>query len=103
MKKLLLILLTITFFQNISFGQVTVSGKVTDKNKNPLVGVTVAEKGSTNGTYTDSQGDYSIVLKKTPAPLIFSYIGYATQEISVTTETHLDVIMNDAATELAAV
>ncbi|HUM47336.1 MAG TPA: TonB-dependent receptor, partial [Chitinophagales bacterium] len=103
MKKLLTLLVAIVFCHQLVTAQSTVTGKITDVNKEALVGVTVAEKGSTNGTYSDENGVYTITVKKVPASLMFSYIGYAPQEIVVNGETSLDVIMNDAATELAAI
>ncbi|MGB3075252.1 MAG: TonB-dependent receptor, partial [Chitinophagales bacterium] len=103
MKKLLLLLLVIVSGNLLSFAQTTVTGKITDKNNETLTGVTIAEKGSTNGAYSDENGSYSIIIKKLPASIVFSYIGYAPQEIAITGSTSLDVIMNDAATELAAI
>lgn len=103
MKKTLLMLIAFAFSFKIAGAQSTVSGIITDNNKEPLIGVTVSEKGSTNGTYSDENGKYDITIRKVPATLIFSYVGYATQEIQVPGTSNLDVIMNDAATELAAI
>lgn len=63
MKKLLLLLLVIVSGNLLSFAQTTVTGKITDKNNETLTGVTIAEKGSTNGAYSDENGSYSIIIK----------------------------------------
>lgn len=72
----------------------TVLGTVIDaETQEPLPGVTIFEKGTTNGTTTDFDGEYSINLRERPATLVFSFIGYATQEIEIDDERTLDVTM----------
>ncbi|HEY8938256.1 MAG TPA: TonB-dependent receptor [Cyclobacteriaceae bacterium] len=61
---------------------ITITGKVVD-NESPLPGVNILEKGTTNGTTTDSDGNYKIELIGTNAVLVFSFIGYESQEIAV--------------------
>ncbi|AQG80985.1 SusC/RagA family TonB-linked outer membrane protein [Spirosoma montaniterrae] len=67
--------------------QQTVSGVVTDENNAPMVGVTVAEKGTTNGTVTDNRGRYSLSVRDERATLVFSFIGYAAREVVVGNQT----------------
>ncbi len=62
----------------------TVSGKVTDENNLGLPGVSVLEKGTLNGTVTDASGQYKMLVKDN-AVLVFSYIGYTTNEAQVGT------------------
>ncbi|MCJ8165780.1 TonB-dependent receptor [Pontibacter sp. E15-1] len=59
----------------------TVSGKVVAKNGEPLPGVTVLEKGTANGTATAADGSFSLSVAETPGTLVFSYIGYANQQV----------------------
>ena len=59
----------------------TITGKVVDPKGEPLVGVSVLEQGTTNGTVTDMNGRYSIVVQKDSSPLRFSYMGFDNQEI----------------------
>lgn len=59
--------------------QSSVSGKVTDTSGEPLVGVSIVEKGTTNGTTTDFDGNYEITLEDN-ATLVFSYVGFSTVE-----------------------
>ena len=71
-----------------------VSGVVSDENGMPLLGVTVFEKGGSNGTATNQDGRYTIEVKK-GATLVFSYVGYKTYECIYNGETALDVILKE--------
>ena len=74
--------------------EITVSGKVTDATDGGLLpGVTIVVKNTTTGTVTDADGKYSIKVKK-DAVLVFSYVGYQTQEITVTEQRSLDVSLS---------
>lgn len=81
-----------------------ISGKVTDaKTGEPLVGLTVQLKGTLIGTTTTLEGLYAIEVKTADAVLVFSYMGYKTQEFEVAGITELDVVMQETATELESV
>ena len=70
-------LLLLMFSATIVFSQKrTISGNVVDEIKEPLIGVTVQIKGTTQGTVTDLDGNYSILVDNHNATLIFSYVGY---------------------------
>lgn len=72
--------------------QQTVTGSVTDENGEPLIGVSVVVKGSNgNGTITDMDGHYSLRLSGRNVTLVFSYIGYAPQEVAVSNRQRVDV------------
>lgn len=72
---------------------IRVSGKVTDAaNGSALVGVTIQEKGTTNGAIADGNGNFSILVAPT-ATLVISYVGYATQEVPVNGRTIINVAM----------
>ncbi len=73
--------------------QRTVSGKVTDSDKQPLPGVTVVIKGTTQGTVTNADGNYSLTNIPEGASLVFSFVGMKTQEIEVDGQSAIDVIM----------
>ncbi|MFZ6011485.1 MAG: SusC/RagA family TonB-linked outer membrane protein [Bacteroidota bacterium] len=77
----------------------TVSGQVIE-NGNPLPGVSILEKGTTSGTATDSQGKYSLVVTSPSAVIVFSFIGYKTQEVTVNNQTQIDVDMVEDVTSL---
>ena len=65
--------------------KITVRGTVRDAGGNVLIGVSVVEKGTTNGTATDANGLYSIDVKSAEAILTFSYLSYKTVESAVST------------------
>ena len=70
--------------------QTIVSGTVTDADGAPLPGANVVVKGTTNGTQTDFDGNYTIDAAS-DAVLVFSYIGFATQEIPIDGQTTINV------------
>lgn len=70
------------------------SGRVTDTNNEPLIGVNIVEKGTTNGTITDIDGQYSLSVPAN-ATIVFSYIGFTTQEISRNGQSTLNVVLQD--------
>ncbi len=74
-------------------GQV-ITGKITaDDSKAPLPGVTVVLKGSTTGTATGADGSYSINVPNRQGTLIFSFIGYATQEVPIDGRSELSIVL----------
>ncbi|MGB5820650.1 MAG: SusC/RagA family TonB-linked outer membrane protein [Saonia sp.] len=76
--------------------QSTVSGTVTDTNGSPLPGANVIVKGTAIGTQTDFDGNYTIEVD-TDAILIFSYLGFISQEVPVDGRTSINVIMEENA------
>lgn len=83
--------LFLAFMVQLTFAQEkTVSGTVTDEAGLPLPGATVIIKGTTSGVSTDFDGKYSIDIV-TGKSLVFSYIGYVTQEITVSASNIIDV------------
>lgn len=74
----------------------TISGKVTGEDRAPLPGVSVLVKGSTNGTVTDVEGKYTLRMSDELANgvLVFSFIGYQTQEVPIEGRSLIDVTMN---------
>jgi len=79
-----------------------VSGKVTDDTGEPLPGVNVVEKGTTNGTVTDISGNYSISIDQN-GTLVFSFVGYLTKEVSVGGRGVVDVQMEPDVQQLSEV
>ena len=79
-----------------------VSGTVTDENGEPAPGVSVVEKGTTNGTATDAQGKFSLSADPN-GTLVFSFIGYKTQEIAVGARTVIDISLAQDVTALEEV
>lgn len=77
----------------------SVSGTVSDKSGLPVPGVNVLVKGTSTGTVTDFDGKYEIEVDN-GATLVFSFIGYQTQEINFTGQSTLDITLEDDAAEL---
>ncbi len=73
-------------FSLFSFAQGTVSGSVKDANGEGLIGVTVVVKGKTIGTSTDLNGNYTLMVPAGTQTLVYSYIGYSTQQATLTVE-----------------
>lgn len=83
--------LTLLWGAGTAWAQQTVSGTVLDENSQPLPGVTIIVKGTTNGTTTDIDGKYSLSVSGAEAVLQFRYVGYTTQEITVGSQSTIDV------------
>ena len=102
--KSFLVLLTLIMYGNFAYGQrITVSGTITDAtNGDPIPGVTIQVKGTTQGTSTDLNGKYSIQAE-TNSSLMFSFVGYDPQEIPVNGRAVIDVALNVATQSLEEV
>jgi TonB-dependent starch-binding outer membrane protein SusC len=96
----LAVLLLFCFMQLIVHAQETqITGKVLDTDGNSVPGVSILVKGTTSGTISDLDGNYS-VKASSDAVLVFSFIGYATQEITVGGQSVIDVTLREDITEL---
>lgn len=73
----------------------TVIGRVVDKKGEALIGVNVSVKGSSNGVITDIDGKFSLPLKGTNPILVFSYIGYKSEEIAVRNQRTINVTLQE--------
>jgi len=101
-KNLLVLLLLLT--ATTAWAQeVQVTGKITTSDDgSPLPGVNIVEKSSSNGTVSDSQGNYSLSVKS-GSTLVFSFIGYTSQEVVVGTQTTVDISLTTDITALSEV
>ena len=80
----------------VAFGQTgTVTGTVTDVSGETLIGVNVLVKGTTNGAITDINGKYSVSQVPASATLVFSYIGYVSQEFPVGNQRTINVQLRE--------
>ncbi|MFR1289824.1 MAG: carboxypeptidase-like regulatory domain-containing protein [Alistipes finegoldii] len=74
------------------FAQTAVSGRITDKNGESVIGATILVKGTTTGTSSDAEGRYKIVIPAAAEKTLqVSYLGYKPQEIAVGTRTRIDI------------
>lgn len=89
-------------FTNLWAQQKTVSGQVTDTLQNPIPGVNVLLKGENKGTLTDIAGRYAILASPNDT-LVFSYLGFQTQEIALKGETTLNLQLQEQENALSQV
>jgi hypothetical protein len=87
------VLSALLFLSIISFAQdKVITGRVTDsKDGTPVSGVTVSVKGTRNAVQTGSDGSYRITVGPTVTTLIYSSVGFATQEVAIDGKTSVDV------------
>src|SRR5690606_8204666 len=88
---------------SVTMAQTTVRGKVTDETGTGLPGVNILVKGTTAGTTSDVNGDYSLSVSGSDAVLVFSFIGYETQEVAVGGRSSIDVTLLPSIESLAEV
>ncbi|MDU1903280.1 MAG: TonB-dependent receptor [Dysgonomonas sp.] len=102
MYKRFFLLLFFIFSLGIShaFSQNTITGVVTDVTKEPLPGVSVAVQGSTTGTITDIDGNYSIAANRGDV-LVFTYLGMRSQNITVSISNTINVVLEEDSQVLA--
>lgn len=87
-----------------TYAQKSISGKIVDaKSGDPLPGVTIVVKGTTTGTVSDYDGNYSLLVPKGSDQLVYSMIGYEKQTIRLSTSSVINVSMKTATTALGEV
>jgi len=93
-RRTALIFLSMVFSMGIVFAQQrTITGKVTAEGEGPVPGVTVVVQGTTVGTLTDMSGAYSIKVQGPSSVLVFSFVGYQTKEVTVGSQSTIDVVL----------
>lgn len=93
MKRFLLCCIVAIWCSSSLLAQVSVSGKVTNSDGEPLIGAQIVESGTTNGVFSDGNGDYTIQVASGESVLIFSYLGSETLREIVGNRTSLDIRM----------
>ena len=101
-QKNLFKILTISFllFLPLSLAAQTIKGKVTDTSGEALPYMNVLQKGTSNGTTTDNNGEFSITVKSLPATIVVTSIGYKKKEIKVTTNSFLTIVIEEGSESL---
>ena len=94
---------SVTPESTISMDQQMVSGVITDNDGELIPGVTVLVKGTSTGTVSDINGQYTIPVEDTDAVLVFSFVGMLTQEINVNGQSQINVTMQTDAIGLEEV
>src|SRR5687767_12920068 len=99
-RSLLYMLCFLVSFSGLAQNKV-VTGRVTSSDEgSSLPGVNIVEKGTQNGTITDASGNFSISVSES-ATLVFSFVGYSSQEIAVSGRTSVDISLNPDVTTLS--
>lgn len=96
-KRFFTVLLALLLIGVQAFAQSAVSGKVTDEAGEPCVGANVLIKGTTTGTMTDLDGNYSLTDVRKGAILVFSSIGYTSQEVRLGSSSVVNVVLKSDA------
>ncbi|MFT5076879.1 MAG: iron complex outermembrane receptor protein [Saprospiraceae bacterium] len=91
MQKITLLLLG-TLFSISSIAQTTVTGTVSDKSNSPISGANIVEDGTSNGSLTDFEGNYTITVQDN-ATLVISLLGYETNSMEVNGQTTLNITL----------
>lgn len=100
MKKRSVILILCLFLGFTIFAQKRVTGVVNDSQNLPVPGVTIMEKGTTNGVISDANGNFSLEVAGDASVLVFSFVGMETQEVTVGAQTNINVIMVSSVSRL---
>ncbi|MEN8157196.1 MAG: TonB-dependent receptor [Bacteroidota bacterium] len=88
-----LLLLVVMLSGQYALGQIAITGQVTEEDGVSLPGVNITVKGSTAGTVSDADGNYSIEVESVQSVLVFSFIGKVSQEIQVGSQTRIDIVL----------
>jgi TonB-linked SusC/RagA family outer membrane protein len=100
----LLMLLLLSFAVGMANAQErTIKGKVTSEAEGPLPGVNILVQGTLKGTITDIDGNYSITVPGPETVLVFSFVSYTSQSVTVGDQSTIDVVLVPAATSLGEV
>jgi len=104
MKHVLLkkaVLAVLAFLPFMVSAQQTITGTITDgSNGSPLPGAAIVEKGTSNGTTSDFDGNFSISVGELPVTLVFSSLGFETKEVQVTNSSPVNVVLGESSTGL---
>lgn len=89
-----LMMVIVSFYTSISIAQTLVKGNIKDVSGEPLIGVSIKEKGTSNGTVSDLDGNFAITTSKSNF-LQVSYIGYISQEIKAENGKTLQIVLQE--------
>jgi TonB-linked SusC/RagA family outer membrane protein len=105
MKKkfiFLIVLYQISAYMNIYAQAIQINGTVTEKNGNPLPGVSVNQKGTNNGSITDQNGKYSLAVSSLKGTVVFSFIGFEKAELPINKKT-INAVLQESVKTLSEV
>ncbi|NNE78322.1 MAG: TonB-dependent receptor plug domain-containing protein, partial [Pricia sp.] len=88
------------FYAPLAMQDISISGTILDSNNQPLPGASIVEKGTSNGTQSDFDGNFELQVSEQNAVLVISYIGFATQEVSLSGQTSITITLQEDAANL---
>ena len=100
MKKLFTLLLVCIIGLDVISAQTEIKGNVKDNAGERLTGVSISEKGTSNGTISGADGSFQLRLSGTNATLIFAYTGYETITVAVAGQSSFDVVLEESSSTL---
>jgi TonB-linked SusC/RagA family outer membrane protein len=106
LKRITLFWMSLLFFLvafRLSAQELSISGNITGTDNESLPGVNIIVKGTTRGTTSDADGNYRISVANGDATLVFSFIGFQTQEVAILNRTQIDIRLEIDAKELSEV
>ncbi|WP_044211649.1 TonB-dependent receptor [Flammeovirga sp. OC4] len=95
MKRLLLLFSCVFIIQFSINAQSIISGRIVDNTQMGIPGVSILEKGTTNGSISNFDGEFQLQVKSNESVLIISYLGYVTQEVKVGTSKELNIQLEE--------
>ena len=104
--KAIISILTVLFLSAFSMAPDQarlINGTVSDEAGNPMAGVTIVVKGTSNGTVTDLNGAFQLQVNAEAKYLVFSYIGYETEEVKISRSNSINVTLQPAVVALEEV
>src|ERR1043165_2377989 len=103
LRMLTFMLMLLPALMSTASAQFDVSGTVKNAKGEPLIGVVVAVKNTNTGTTTDADGKYTIHVSSASSTLVFAYLGYRTEEKTVSSASTVDLTMTETTSELEEV
>ena len=101
-KKITVLLLTFFLYCHLTYGQnITISGTITADGNEPLPGVSVIIKGSSLGTTSGTDGKYSLDVPSKESIIIFSFVGFKTQEVAIGNQQIIDITLVENTSQLS--
>ncbi len=102
-EKAQVLLLAFLMYAGLVSAQITVSGKITSIDSEPLIGVSILVKGTSTGTVTDFDGNYELRIDADQATLFFTYTGFKSLERQVNSSTKLNITLEEDIADLEEV
>jgi len=95
MKKFSLLFFALILTSGMMMAQRTITGSVVDDNGDGIIGANILAKGTTSGTITDFDGSFSLEVPNEVSALIISFTGYETQEIDITNQSNVSILLEE--------